>query len=403
MTERKKLDHAEALVGEAGPAGLNVDRFRIDLASNAITEAFAADLDEVRAPPWKRGRRAGVRDARAASESPSPPRSSRRERRRPRGLRTAPYEAYRDAALAAGAEPMRTEPPEPAGGDRALRPLRDARARGADRKAAPGARGGAVGARAAIGSSARSASLGRDLCSGQLGAQPLGVRQRISSTSSGGALSGEPESNGGSGSYSMPELDRLGHGVAGHPGGQRQRHVDARPRRPAAVTILPSSTTRSATGSAPSSREPVEVSPVRRRALASRMPAAAEDQRARADRGRPGGPVVTARRPNRGPRRPPVAAGSPAARNQHHVRVGQLAERQVGLHPERAGVGALDPGSLATNRSSTPGCARAPRRGRSRRAPSARRRSGSRSALAQLPADTSPGRSVARPIRFASG
>ena len=31
MVERRKLDHAEALVGEAGPAGLDVDRFRIDL------------------------------------------------------------------------------------------------------------------------------------------------------------------------------------------------------------------------------------------------------------------------------------------------------------------------------------------------------------------------------------
>ena len=48
MVERRKLDHAEALVGEAGPAGLDVDRFRIDLDSNATIEAFAADLDEVR-------------------------------------------------------------------------------------------------------------------------------------------------------------------------------------------------------------------------------------------------------------------------------------------------------------------------------------------------------------------
>ena len=38
----------EALVGEAGEAGLDVERFRIDLASHAIIEAFAADLEEVR-------------------------------------------------------------------------------------------------------------------------------------------------------------------------------------------------------------------------------------------------------------------------------------------------------------------------------------------------------------------
>jgi putative protein-disulfide isomerase len=40
MIERKKLDHLEALVGEAGPAELDVERFRIDLSSHAITEAF---------------------------------------------------------------------------------------------------------------------------------------------------------------------------------------------------------------------------------------------------------------------------------------------------------------------------------------------------------------------------
>jgi predicted DsbA family dithiol-disulfide isomerase len=42
MVERRKLDHAEALVAEAGPAGLDVDRFRIDLDSNA-TVGGAAD------------------------------------------------------------------------------------------------------------------------------------------------------------------------------------------------------------------------------------------------------------------------------------------------------------------------------------------------------------------------
>ena len=50
MAGGRKLDHVEALVGEAGPAGLDVDRFRIDVVSNAITEAFASDLDEVREP-----------------------------------------------------------------------------------------------------------------------------------------------------------------------------------------------------------------------------------------------------------------------------------------------------------------------------------------------------------------
>jgi putative protein-disulfide isomerase len=51
MFERRKLDNAEVLKEEAGPAGLDRKRFEIDLYSEAITEAFAADLDEVRSPP----------------------------------------------------------------------------------------------------------------------------------------------------------------------------------------------------------------------------------------------------------------------------------------------------------------------------------------------------------------
>jgi predicted DsbA family dithiol-disulfide isomerase len=52
MVGRRRLDHVEALLAEAGPAGLDRERFEIDLRSNAITEAFGADLEEVRdAPP----------------------------------------------------------------------------------------------------------------------------------------------------------------------------------------------------------------------------------------------------------------------------------------------------------------------------------------------------------------
>lgn len=46
MARRRKLDAAEALVEEArGVPGLDVERFRIDLSSNAIVERFGADLD----------------------------------------------------------------------------------------------------------------------------------------------------------------------------------------------------------------------------------------------------------------------------------------------------------------------------------------------------------------------
>jgi predicted DsbA family dithiol-disulfide isomerase len=45
MCFRRKLDAKEALVGEARGAGLDVERFRIDLDSHAILEAFGADLE----------------------------------------------------------------------------------------------------------------------------------------------------------------------------------------------------------------------------------------------------------------------------------------------------------------------------------------------------------------------
>ena len=48
---RRKLDTTEALVEEARGAGLDVERFRIDLASNAIVEAFGNDLEATRAVP----------------------------------------------------------------------------------------------------------------------------------------------------------------------------------------------------------------------------------------------------------------------------------------------------------------------------------------------------------------
>jgi hypothetical protein len=49
MCFRRKLDGKEALVEEARGAGLDVERFRVDLDSHAILEAFGADLDATRA------------------------------------------------------------------------------------------------------------------------------------------------------------------------------------------------------------------------------------------------------------------------------------------------------------------------------------------------------------------
>jgi predicted DsbA family dithiol-disulfide isomerase len=51
MFERRKLDHPEALIAAARGTHLDRSRFEIDLFSEAITEAFGADLEEVRNPP----------------------------------------------------------------------------------------------------------------------------------------------------------------------------------------------------------------------------------------------------------------------------------------------------------------------------------------------------------------
>ena len=48
MCFRRKLDTTEALVEEARRAQLDVERFRLDLASNASLEAFGNDLEETR-------------------------------------------------------------------------------------------------------------------------------------------------------------------------------------------------------------------------------------------------------------------------------------------------------------------------------------------------------------------
>ena len=97
MCFRRKLDSLEPFVEEARRAKLDVERFRVDAGSHAAMEAFAADLEVVRAVP------AG---------------SPRRDRVPLPTLRIgvhwffgrAPYEDLRAAALNAGAEQQVTEP-----------------------------------------------------------------------------------------------------------------------------------------------------------------------------------------------------------------------------------------------------------------------------------------------------
>jgi hypothetical protein len=91
MCLRRKLDTTEALVEEARAARLDVERFRLDLGSNAIVEAFGNDLEATRS---------------AGLELPTVVFG---EEHTVSGAQ--PYERYREAALAAGAEPTGVERP----------------------------------------------------------------------------------------------------------------------------------------------------------------------------------------------------------------------------------------------------------------------------------------------------
>ncbi len=114
MFGRRKLDHAEALIAAAGPAGLDRARFEIDLRSNAITEAFGADLDEVRSPPQEARDADAVRTTEGRERITFPSASFEGEEGERRwvfgGREAAPY---RDAALAAGAKQVHEGPLEP--------------------------------------------------------------------------------------------------------------------------------------------------------------------------------------------------------------------------------------------------------------------------------------------------
>jgi predicted DsbA family dithiol-disulfide isomerase len=110
MCERLKLDHAEALVEAARQAGLDVERFRIDLRSNAITEALGTDLEATAALGAEQGERPPRSSAGAGGTAlPTVVFSGDAGREVVRGLQ--PLEAYRRVAEACGArrEPVRLE------------------------------------------------------------------------------------------------------------------------------------------------------------------------------------------------------------------------------------------------------------------------------------------------------
>jgi protein-disulfide isomerase-like protein with CxxC motif len=103
---RRKLDTAEALVEEARAAGLDVQRFRIDLESHAIVEAFGADLEATRSVPEEARAAGGAKRGQGGERLVFPSvrfEGTGGEARWVFG--SLEYDAWREAAVAAGARP----------------------------------------------------------------------------------------------------------------------------------------------------------------------------------------------------------------------------------------------------------------------------------------------------------
>jgi predicted DsbA family dithiol-disulfide isomerase len=121
MCRRRKLDSVEPLVEEARAAGLDAERFRVDVGSHAIVEAFGADLEETRAVPDAARERGLVAEAPSGERLALPALrfiADAAESPRPVGDGTEQwcgandgYDGWREAALAAGAVPASGPPP----------------------------------------------------------------------------------------------------------------------------------------------------------------------------------------------------------------------------------------------------------------------------------------------------
>jgi predicted DsbA family dithiol-disulfide isomerase len=113
MLGGRRLDHTEALVAEAGPAGLDRERFEIDLRSHAVVEAFGADLEEVR-DPSEEARAAGqVRESVGGERVGFPAVVFNGEGAAQEAVYgPAPYERLRSAATVVGAAPVTEERPD---------------------------------------------------------------------------------------------------------------------------------------------------------------------------------------------------------------------------------------------------------------------------------------------------
>lgn len=113
MCLRRKLDTTEPLVEAAREAGLDVQRFRIDLGSHAIVEAFGYDLEATRdVPDEVRAAGEQVDAHRSGDRLPFPSAVFTGEDGARHGVYgAASYDELRAAAVAAGAEPAREDRP----------------------------------------------------------------------------------------------------------------------------------------------------------------------------------------------------------------------------------------------------------------------------------------------------
>jgi putative protein-disulfide isomerase len=109
---RRKLDTTEALVEEARRVRLDVERFRIDLGSHAIVEAFGADLERTRTVPDDARERDGAEKGDGPERLVLPTLVFTGEDGTAHSVYgPKPYEDYRGAALAVGATPAGADPP----------------------------------------------------------------------------------------------------------------------------------------------------------------------------------------------------------------------------------------------------------------------------------------------------
>jgi predicted DsbA family dithiol-disulfide isomerase len=117
MFERRKLDHADALIDAAGRAGIDRQRFEVDLRSHAITEAFGTDLQEVRDPPQEAREADAVHRSGKGHERISFPSAlfvgEDGSRQGAWGSDSVDPEKMRNAALAVGAKQVNEGPLEP--------------------------------------------------------------------------------------------------------------------------------------------------------------------------------------------------------------------------------------------------------------------------------------------------